>query len=128
MYSNDRKNGFSILDLLVKIIFAGLFIFILVWLFQKKVPNMKPFYSNVFRENIILTLIGAVLGLVLGVYLNFFVISTAEVDMVMFGRQTGILCYVFAFLMTIVFATIINLMMNKELRKIDMIESLKSVE
>ncbi len=84
--------------------------------------------NYVFRENIILTLIGAVLGLVLGVYLNFFVISTAEVDMVMFGRQTGILCYVFAFLMTIVFATIINLMMNKELRKIDMIESLKSVE
>ena len=52
MYSNDNKNGFSILDLIVKIIFAGLFIFILVWLFQKKVPNMKPFYSNVFRENI----------------------------------------------------------------------------
>ncbi len=52
MYSNDNKNGFSILDLIVKIIFAGLFIFILVWLFNKKVPNMKPFYSNVFRENI----------------------------------------------------------------------------
>ena len=52
MYSNDSKKGFSILDLVVKIIFAGLFIFILVWLFQKKVPNMKPFYSNVFRENI----------------------------------------------------------------------------
>ena len=52
MYSNDNRNGFSILDLIVKIIFAGLFIFILVWLFNKKVPNMKPFYSNVFRENI----------------------------------------------------------------------------
>ena len=54
MYSNERKNGFSILDLLIKIIFAGVFIFILVWLFQKKIPNinMKPFYSNVFRENI----------------------------------------------------------------------------
>lgn len=51
MYSN-RKNGFSILDMIVKIIFAALFIFILVWLFQKKVPNMEPFYSNVFRENI----------------------------------------------------------------------------
>ena len=51
MYSNDKK-GFSILDLLVKIIFAGVFIFILIWLFQKKVPNMTPFYSNVFRENI----------------------------------------------------------------------------
>lgn len=52
MYSNDKRNGFSILDLMVKIIFACLFIFILVWLFQKKVPNMTPFYSNVFRENI----------------------------------------------------------------------------
>ena len=40
MYSNDNKNGFSILDLIVKIIFAGLFIFILVWLFNKKVKML----------------------------------------------------------------------------------------
>ena len=54
MYSNERKNGFSILDLLVKIIFAGVFIFILIWLFNKKMPkvDMTPLYSNVFRENI----------------------------------------------------------------------------
>ncbi len=54
MYSNESKNGFSVLDLLVKIIFAAIFIFILIWLFQKKIPNvnMTPFYSNVFRENI----------------------------------------------------------------------------
>ena len=54
MYSNEKKNGFSVLDLLVKIIFAAIFIFILVWLFQKKIPNvnMTPFYSNVYRENI----------------------------------------------------------------------------
>ena len=54
MYSNEKKNGFSILDLLVKIIFAAIFIFILIWLFQKKIPNvnMTPFYSNVYRENI----------------------------------------------------------------------------
>ncbi len=51
MYSNDKK-GFSILDIIVKIILFALFIFILVWLFNKKVPNMTPFYSNVFRENI----------------------------------------------------------------------------
>ena len=52
MYSNNKK-GFSILDLLVKIIFAALFIFIIIWLFQKKIPNinMNAFYSNVFREN-----------------------------------------------------------------------------
>ena len=49
MYSNDKK-GFSILDIIVKMILFGLFIFILVWLFNKKVPNMAPFYSNVFRE------------------------------------------------------------------------------
>ncbi len=84
--------------------------------------------SYVFRENIILTIIGSILGLILGVYLNFFVISTAEVDMVMFGRDTSLISYILAFFMTIVFATLINLMMNKELRKIDMIESLKSVE
>ena len=54
MYSNERKNGFSVLDLLVKIIFAAIFIFILIWLFNKKIPNvnMEPFYSNVYRENI----------------------------------------------------------------------------
>jgi len=52
MYSNESKRGFSILDLIVKIIFAALFIFIIIWLFNKKVPNMKPFYSNQFRENI----------------------------------------------------------------------------
>ena len=53
MYSS-KKNGFSILDLLVKIIFAAIFIFILIWLFNKKIPkiNMTPFYSNVFRENL----------------------------------------------------------------------------
>ena len=52
MYSNERGSRFSLLDIVVKLIFAALFIFILVWLFQKNVPNMAPFYSNVFRENI----------------------------------------------------------------------------
>ena len=52
MYSNERGSRFSILDIVVKLIFAALFIFILAWLFKKNVPNMAPFYSNVFRENI----------------------------------------------------------------------------
>ena len=52
MYSNESKKGFSIIDLIVKIIFAALFIFILIWLFNKKMPNMKPVYSGIFRENI----------------------------------------------------------------------------
>ena len=45
MYSNDRKTGFSVLDLLVKIIFAALFVFLLIWLFKKNVPNMTAFYQ-----------------------------------------------------------------------------------
>ena len=43
MYSNERCSRFSLLDIVVKLIFAALFIFILVWLFQKNVPNMAPF-------------------------------------------------------------------------------------
>ena len=52
MYSNESKKGFSIIDLIIKIIFAALFIFILIWLFNKKMPNMKPVYSGIYRENI----------------------------------------------------------------------------
>ena len=52
MYSNERGSRFSILDIIVKLIFAALFVLILMWLFKKNVPNMTPFYSNVFRENI----------------------------------------------------------------------------
>ena len=95
--------------------------------------KLLGFYNNelssyVFRENIILTIIGGLLGLILGVYLLTFVISTAEMDIVMFGRERAFSSYLFAFILTIVFAFLINLIMNKELRKINMIESLKSVE
>lgn len=95
--------------------------------------KLLGFYDNelssyVFRENIVLTIIGAILGLILGVYLHSFVISTAEVDMIMFSRETTISSYLIAFLMTIIFTSIINLLMNKEFKKINMIESLKSVE
>lgn len=50
MYSNDR--GFGLKDLIIKIIFLALFVLLMVWLFRTYTPNMKPFYSNVFRENI----------------------------------------------------------------------------
>ena len=88
----------------------------------------KEVSNYVFRENIVLTIIGALMGLVLGVYLHLFVISTAEVDIVMFGREKTLASYIIAFVMTVIFAIIINLIMSKDLKKIDMIESLKSVE
>lgn len=88
----------------------------------------KELSSYVFRENILLTIIGSLIGLLLGVYLLFFIISTAEMDIVMFGRETAFSSYFFSFLITIIFTLLINLIMNKDLKKINMIESLKSVE
>ena len=49
---NSKKNGFGLIDLLIMIIFFAIFMFVLVWVIDKKIPNLKPFYSNVFRENI----------------------------------------------------------------------------
>lgn len=88
----------------------------------------KEVASYVFRENFLLTIIGALVGLLLGVYLHMFIIQTAEINNLMFYRQANLLSYIYAFSMTIVFAIIINLLMNKSTNKIDMIESLKMVE
>ncbi|MDL2219650.1 ABC transporter permease [Ruminococcaceae bacterium OttesenSCG-928-O06] len=84
--------------------------------------------SYVYRENLILTLIGIVLGLVLGVFLHDFVITTAEVDEVMFRRVIELLSYVWSVLFTLLCAGLVNLAMLRRLRRIDMVESLKSAE
>ncbi len=84
--------------------------------------------SYVFRENIILSVLGAAVGLGLGTALCLFVITTAEIDEVMFGRNIHLLSYVWAFLVTVAFSLIVNLIMTKELKKVSMVESLKSVE
>ncbi|MBO4326524.1 MAG: ABC transporter permease [Clostridia bacterium] len=82
----------------------------------------------IFRESIILSIIGALLGLGLGRILAVFVINTAEIDMVMFGRQIHIWSYLLAAGLTIVFSLIVNLIMNRLLKKISMVEALKSVD
>lgn len=84
--------------------------------------------SYVYRENIILTIIGSLLGLVIGYFLNDFIITTCEVDLVMFGRVIKVISYIFALIITFVFSTIVNIATHFTLKKIDMIESLKSVE
>ena len=85
-------------------------------------------YAYIFREILLLSLFGDLLGLVLGSFLATFVITTAEVDYVMFGRTIHPLSYVYAFLLTMAFATLILLVMRRKLDKVDMVESLKSVE
>ncbi len=84
--------------------------------------------AYIFRETIILTIIGCMLGLVLGVFMQRLVISTIEVDMVMFGRQISVLSFVISAALTILFSVITELIMKPKMNSIDMVESLKSVD
>lgn len=82
----------------------------------------------VFRENIILTLLGIVVGVFMGKYLHQYVIKSIAMEGVMFGLKISLTSYIIGGIITIVFATIVNIIMSKSLKQIDMIESLKSVE
>lgn len=88
----------------------------------------KEVSSYVFRENNILSVMGAVIGLGLGVALCQFIIQTAEIDELMFGRNIHPLSFLWAFVITVAFSLIVNLIMRRDLKKISMVESLKSVE
>ena len=73
-------------------------------------------------------LIFLLLALVLGVVLEGFVVLSSEVDLVMFGRDIHLLSFVIAFVATLAFAAVVMLVMVPKLRRIDMVESLKSVD
>lgn len=81
-----------------------------------------------YRENIILTIIGILAGFVGGFFLCHFVIVTAEVDLVMFGRNIHTLTYVISAAITIAFAAIVNLLTFRTVKNINMVESMKSIE
>ncbi len=84
--------------------------------------------AYVYRENVILTIIGILGGCVFGKWLHQFIILTVEVDMVMFGREVMPLSYVYSGILTILFALLVNWIMFYKLKEINMVESLKSVE
>ena len=88
----------------------------------------KEVSSYVFRENIILTVIGVLAGMLLGTFVLGIIIQSAEVDTIMLPNELSInsLCYAGA--LTIAFTIITNFVMNPKIKKIDMIDSLKSVE
>ena len=88
----------------------------------------KEVYLYITRETIILTAIGLVLGLVAGYFLDFFILETCEINMLRFRKFVAPLSFVFAALITILFTIIVNIVTYFALKKIDMIESLKSVE
>ena len=82
----------------------------------------------VFRETLILTVVGALFGCLLGIWMEGFVIQTAEVSQVMFGREIHLPSFAIALALTIGFSLIVTLFMRRKLARIDMVESLKSVE
>ena len=88
----------------------------------------REIYAYIFREVFLLSLLGDVCGLGVGVYLERFVVATAEVDYVMFSRTIHLESFVIAFVLTLVFTGLILLIMTPKLNRIDMVESLKSVD
>lgn len=84
--------------------------------------------AYIYRETSVLTLIGTVCGLVFGIALHTFVIRTAEVDMVMFGRSIYPMSFVWSALLTIAFSLLVNLVMYRKLKNISMVESMKAPE
>ena len=127
----------------VLVISAGLLAFVVLYNLnsiniterRRELATLKVlgFYDNevsayVYRENMILTVIGGVAGMILGSILHRFVIVTVEVDSAMFGRSIEMSSYGYSFLITLAFSVFVNLVMYFKLKKIDMVESLKSVE
>ena len=90
--------------------------------------NDRETSEYIIRENLIITLLGGTFGLILGTFLHKLVVSAAEINVVMFGRTIKPTSYLLAFIATILFSGIVNLMIHKKLQKIDMVSSLKSVE
>jgi len=127
----------------VVIIAAGLLAFVVLYNLnniniterQRELATLKVlgFYdgevaSYVYRENMVLTVFGILAGVGIGAFLHGKVIRTVEVDMMMFGRSIFFRSFLYSGLITLAFALLVNGMMYYRLKKIDMIESLKSVE
>ena len=90
--------------------------------------HRKEYCDYIFRENIILSLIGASLGMFFGYFLHRFVVLTVEMDNMLFIRTMPLYIYLIAFGMTVGFTIIINLAMRHILDQVNMVESLKSIE
>ena len=84
--------------------------------------------SYIFRENIILSVIGIIEGLIIGIGLQMVVIFMAEVDIVMFGRGLSAKSFIYAAALAFVFSSVVNVVLHRKLKKVDMVESLKSIE
>lgn len=139
---DDMLNSLNVI-VYVLIVCAGLLAFIVLYNLsnininerKRELASLKVlgFYDNevnsyVMRENLILTLLGIAFGMALGIVLHRFVIITCEIELVMFGRLIKGISFIYSSLLTLSFSVIISIAMYFKLKKINMIESLKSVE
>ncbi|MDD3243965.1 MAG: ABC transporter permease [Eubacteriales bacterium] len=139
------RNVMKSLDkiVLVLIIAAGSLAFIVLYNLTninvtertREIATLKVlgFYDNessayINRENIISSFLGMLVGLAAGVLLHKFVVQTSEVDLVMFGRTLRATAFLYAGVLTMVFTFVVNAVFHFKLKKIDMVESLKSIE
>lgn len=129
--------------IVVLIVSAGMLAFVVLYNLnniniterQRELATLKVlgFYDKevsqyVFRENVLLTIMGVIAGAAFGILLHSYVITTVEVDAVMFGRNIKPLSFLYSTLFTCGFSAFVNMVMHFKLKKIDMVESLKSVE
>ena len=82
----------------------------------------------IFRETNALSLIGSLIGLVVGIWLHAFVVRTVEVNFVMFGREIKPLSYAYALAISVLFTLLVNRVMSRTIRRVDMVESMKANE
>lgn len=80
----------------------------------------------IFRETNILSVIGSLVGLLVGIWLHSFVVRTVEIDMVMFGRDIYPLSFIAAIAISMLFTLLVNLVMRRQIRRIDMVEAMKA--
>ena len=148
MNSTTEKQISSVMNSLlfivvILIVAAGLLAFVVLYNLnniniterRRELATLKVlgFYNKelafyVYRENIVLTIFGVIFGIVLGIILHAYVMSTIETDYIMFGKEMTALSYLASILLTVLFTAIVNFVMYFRLKKIDMVESLKSAE
>ena len=139
----DRMLSTLGIVIVVLIVSAGMLAFVVLYNLnniniterQRELATLKVlgFYDKevsqyVLRENILLTIAGIIFGSGFGVILHRYIIVTVEVDAVMFGRNIRPVSFLYCAVITCIFSAVVNLFMHWKLKKIDMVESLKSVE
>ena len=148
-FTDQIQDSFSnILDsisfiVIILIVSAGLLAFIVLYNLSiiniteriKEIATLKVLgfddgevSAYIFRENVILTLIGMSAGVVMGILLHKLVLFMAEIDIVMYGRDITFVSYIYSLALAFGFSMFVNVVLHKKLQKVDMVESLKSIE